>query len=167
MTTKSIFYSIKNKPYLPVMLYSVPDWDITVGCINKIMKQINNDYEDYSSLYWNEPGHGLEFCHLYRLPSKKIKKNYLKILKNYDPNIMANRLIDIWVIHTDYTINIIDIINAIKIISKDRDDDNYDDDDENDEDTSDDNYEDTSDDNYEDTSDDNYEDTSDDTSNNT
>ena len=88
------------------------------------MQKIHKDYNEYSILFKNLKGSPTcEFCELFSFPTKEISKDYLKILKGYDKDIMKHEYIDIWVVNTkESKFNVSDIINDIKIINADRKD---------------------------------------------
>jgi hypothetical protein len=132
-TTKmwSIIYCIKNKPSKAVLLYSVSDGDNRVEDINEYMRCIYDDYDQDCSQYWNKDDFPnvpaskqvtFEFCEVYTVSPTDINNKYIKLLKNYDMHIMTRDHIDIWIIETGTEINMMNIINDIKLVNADRKD---------------------------------------------
>lgn len=127
----SIIYCIKNKPSKAVLLYSVIDSDNSAEHIDKHMRLIYNTYDEDSSQYWNNDDFTdvpaskqitSKFCEVYTILPTTINNKYLKLLEKYDMHITEREYIDIWIIETGYEINMMDIINDVKLISTDRKD---------------------------------------------
>lgn len=127
----SIIYCIKNKPSKSVLLYSVIDGDNRVEYIDKHMRLIYNTYDEDSSQYWNNDDFTdapaskqltSKFCEVYTISPATINNKYLKLFEKYDIHITEREYIDIWIIETGYEINMMDIVNDIKLLSADRKD---------------------------------------------